>query len=126
MRLFEGFVCPDCSTIQITDTDRVDWLESHPVSAEVFGGPEDGHTARVWAVSSHSATLRETLDLLLQTPNSEKSEPLVGTAPTAGIVDSHPMERMRVSADFENMAPEQKREALEQIITWAKSQLEET
>ena len=34
----------------ITDTDRINWLEAHPLPVEVRGGPDDGHTARLWGL----------------------------------------------------------------------------
>jgi hypothetical protein len=46
------------------DSERLDWLEAHPLKAEVRGGSEDGHQSTAWAVAASNATLRETLDVL--------------------------------------------------------------
>lgn len=49
----------------ITDTDRINWLEAHPLPTEVRGGVEDGHTGKAWVVAAHAGTLREAIDVLI-------------------------------------------------------------
>jgi hypothetical protein len=53
----------------ITDTDRINWLESKPLPAEVRGGNEDGHTAKFWGISAHDGTLREAIDAAMTPPS---------------------------------------------------------
>jgi len=53
----------------ITDTDRINWLEAHPLPVEVRGGPDDGHTARAWGLVAATGTLREAIDATMQASN---------------------------------------------------------
>jgi hypothetical protein len=46
-----------------SDSARLDWLEAHPLQANINGGADDGGTAKVWAISAHpSHTLRIAID----------------------------------------------------------------
>ncbi len=47
------------------DKNRVDWLEAHPLQTEIRGGNEDGHMGKAWAISAHSGTFREAIDLIM-------------------------------------------------------------
>lgn len=55
----------------VTDTDRINWLEAHPLPTEVRGGAEDGHIGKAWAVAAHSGTLREAIDMLMLSENKD-------------------------------------------------------
>lgn len=44
------------------DKRRLDWLEAHPLKANVHGGSDDGHEGTAWAIAAHSLSLREALD----------------------------------------------------------------
>jgi hypothetical protein len=59
----------------ITDTDRINWLESRPLPAEVKGGPNDGADAKFWGISAYDGTLRETIDCMINT-GSERQKPV--------------------------------------------------
>jgi hypothetical protein len=52
----------------ITDTDRINWLEAHPLPTEVHGGSDDGHVAKAWAIAAHSGTLRDAIDAIILRP----------------------------------------------------------
>ena len=70
--VYELAACPVCgrsipnSLNTVTDFDRIQYLERHPLKQEVVGGAEDGHQGVCWAVGAHSGTLRETLDILIR------------------------------------------------------------
>ncbi len=44
------------------DKARLDWMQSHPLKAEVHGGSDDGHTGTFWGLGAASGTLREVID----------------------------------------------------------------
>lgn len=48
----------------LEDTERLDWMDRHPLPTEIHGGAEDGHTGKAWGVAAHEGTLRDTLDKL--------------------------------------------------------------
>lgn len=56
-----------CLGAALQDADRLDWLERHPLRAEVHGGSDDGHTGTFWGLGAHSGTLREAIDHLRRT-----------------------------------------------------------
>lgn len=64
---------PKATHDQISDTDRINWLESKPLPTKVKGGLDDGHVAKFWGISAHSGTLRETIDHMILT-GSERTK----------------------------------------------------
>lgn len=56
----------------ITDTDRIEWLEKHPLPTEVHGGRDDGITGKAWAIAAHDGTLREAIDFMIMTERREQ------------------------------------------------------
>ncbi len=51
------------------DKERLDWLEAHPLKAEVKGGADDGDTAKYWAISSHHTFgIRQAIDAAMKGP----------------------------------------------------------
>lgn len=46
------------------DGERLDWMEAHPLPAEVVGGRDDGLVARAWSIACvYNFSLREALDI---------------------------------------------------------------
>lgn len=46
------------------DKERLDWLEAHPLKADVKGGSDDGGTGTFWGCGSANCSLRETIDTI--------------------------------------------------------------
>jgi len=59
----------------ITDTERVNWLDAHPLPAEVRGGNEDGATAKFWGISAYDGSVREAIDTMIRT-GSQRQKPV--------------------------------------------------
>ena len=51
-----------CLGAALRDSDRLDWLDAHPLKAQINGGSDDGHTGKFWGLGAHSGTLREVID----------------------------------------------------------------
>jgi hypothetical protein len=66
------------TTAEISDTDRINWLEARPLPAEMRGGSDDGAVATFWGISAFTGTLRETLDHMIKTGSEQRKavEPL--------------------------------------------------
>lgn len=48
----------------LEDTERLDWMDRHPLPTEIHGGADDGHAGKAWGVAAHEGTLRDALDKL--------------------------------------------------------------
>ena len=50
-----------------TDKERLDWLEAHPLDAEVDGGADDGQDGVFWGIGAYKskASLRDVIDIVL-------------------------------------------------------------
>ena len=59
----------------ITDTERVNWLDAHPLPAEVRGGNDDGATAKFWGISAYDGRVREAIDHMIRT-GSQRQKPV--------------------------------------------------
>jgi hypothetical protein len=59
----------------LEDSARLDWLEAHPLAAEIQGGAEDGDVGKAWAFATHRGTARETLDSLRAQDSNPKPFP---------------------------------------------------
>lgn len=54
------------------DTEILDWLDAHPLPAQIRGGPDDGHTAKFWGISAYDGTLREAVTRMILTSSTRK------------------------------------------------------
>ena len=67
--------------VPITDTDRINWLASRPLSAEIQGGSKDGNPAVFWGISAFAGTtLRGAIDYMIKT-GCEAKKPVESLPP---------------------------------------------
>lgn len=60
------------NSLEVTDTDRINWLEANPNPTSVVGGIDDGAEAKFWGIGAHTGTLRETIDHMIITGSTRK------------------------------------------------------
>lgn len=53
----------------LQDTERLNWLEAHPLRAGIHGGADDGSTGTFWGCGSANLGLRETIDTISAMPS---------------------------------------------------------